>query len=329
MGMGQKVGILEMPPTFNVSLSREQKQHFIDQGYIHIPGVVPKPLLDRALRAINRHLAIPASQTKLQVLRSITSCPDLVASKVIMDLLTHSPALAYIETMLGKFNFPRAGQIALRYPGDGCVLGSIEKLTGPGMVDMIAQGNPLVGGFMNQLLGSDDEDRYYVVGPNWHDFWHIDGFPQSVAGIKTGEVKNFTMLIGILLADVPDEYMGNFTVYPGSHHLLERFFRDQGGVMKMTNQSMFEGIKYVIDACQPHMPKPVQLRGRAGDIFLAHYQLGHSIAPNISPFVRYACYFRIHHARHGLETPKPDVMTDIWCDFDGLSDMTAHLRERK
>ena len=97
-------------------------------------------------------------------------------------------------------------------------------------------------------MGSDDEDKYYIVGPQWADHWHIDGFPQSVDGLyffpsfllqekhlliriltgfKSGEVKNFTMLIGILLADVPDEFMGNLTVYPGSHHLLEQFFRDQ------------------------------------------------------------------------------------------------------
>jgi len=30
-----------------------------------------------------------------------------------------------------------------------------------------------------------------------------------------------------------------------------------------------------------------------------------------------------------LETPKPEVMTDIWCDFDGLADLTRELRERK
>ncbi len=35
---------------------------------------------------------------------------------------------------------------------------------------------------MNQVIGSDDEDRHYVIGPGWADHWHIDGFPQSVAG---------------------------------------------------------------------------------------------------------------------------------------------------
>jgi len=88
-----------------------------------------------------------------------------------MDLLTHSPALAYIEKLLGslsspssipppppppsprilflgQINMPRAGQIALRYPGDGCLIGSVEKFTGPAFVNALTQ-NPLIGEFLS------------------------------------------------------------------------------------------------------------------------------------------------------------------------------------
>ena len=33
--------------------------------------------------------------------------------------------------------------------------------------------------------------------------------------------------------------------------------------------------------------------GKAGDVFLANYMTAHFIAPNTSPYIRYAVYFRI------------------------------------
>lgn len=58
--------------------------------------------------------------------------------------------------------------------------------------------------------------------------------------LHTGEVKNFTMLLGIVLADVPDDYYGNFTVFPGTHHLLEKWFQDKGDIVKFTQATTFE-----------------------------------------------------------------------------------------
>ena len=62
---------------------------------------------------------------------------------------------------------------------------------------------------MNQLLGGDSEESYYMVGKEWSQYWHIDGFPDAIRGLKTGEVKNFTCLLGILLSEVPDDLYGN------------------------------------------------------------------------------------------------------------------------
>lgn len=105
---------------------------------------------------------------------------------------------------------------------------------------------------MNQFLGVDDEESYYVPNPNWHHHWHIDGFPDAIKQlqtgfcpgvnmlIKVGEVKNFTMLIGIYLSSTEQDNMGNFTVYPGSHLLLEKFFKEKGGVIKFLDGT-FEG----------------------------------------------------------------------------------------
>jgi len=262
------------------------------------------------------------SENKVQIPRSITSCPDLVASKVCMDLLNQSPALSYAEQLIGQTNRLMGCQIALRYPGDGCLKANLEKF---GVMDKINQ-NPLIGGVVNQLLGGDDEESNYVVGPDWTEYWHIDGFPDAIKGLKTGQVQNFTCLLGILLSEVPDDFCGNLTVYPGSHLLLEKFFREKGGIIKFMEGTTFEGIQLVRESIKPHMPPPVQIKGKPGDIILAHYQLSHSIAPNISSNIRYAIYFRLHSHTHQLDTPKPESMTDIWLDFEGIADLTKERR---
>lgn len=94
----------------------------------------------------------------------------------------------------------------------------------------------------------------------------------------------------------------NFTVYPGSHHILEKYFRDQGGVVSMIQRERgtFKGIQAVQHGVKDEMPASgsrvcslfpsylvVQVTGKAGDIILAHYGLPHHIAPNTSPNIRF------------------------------------------
>jgi hypothetical protein len=67
------------------------------------------------------------------------------------------------------------------------------------------------------------------------------------------------------------------------------------------------------------LPEPVQLRPRAGDAVLSHYQIGHGIAANAGPNIRYAIYFRL--TRRGHDAVRTDVMTDIWREWDGMAEV--------
>lgn len=69
---------------------------------------------------------------------------------------------------------------------------------------------------------------------------------------------------------------------------------------------------------------------------IAHYQLAHSIAPNISPCrfltppndridIRYALYFRV--SAHQLDAFYPESMIDIWKDFKGMTEVVK--KEKK
>jgi hypothetical protein len=75
----------------------------------------------------------------------------------------------------------------------------------------------------------------------------------------------------------------------------------------------------------PDVPQsdPVQLTGQPGDAVLCHYQLGHGIAGNSSPDIRYAIYFRLKHVEH--DAVHWECMTDIWREWAGMRDvLSAH-----
>lgn len=106
---------------------------------------------------------------------------------------------------------------------------------------------------------------------------HIDGFPP----LPDGRPATFTMLGGVLLSDQLDEDAGNLWIWPGSHLTHAAYFREKGP------DAFFDAAGYP----PLRLPeRPVQLRGRAGDLLLAHYLLGHNIGGNTSGAVRRALY---------------------------------------
>lgn len=135
---------------------------------------------------------------------------------------------------------------------------------------------------------------------------HIDGFHPSKDG-QAGAIRPFAALVGFFLNDVDEDWAGNFTVWPGTHHLFEEYFRTH----KPDPELKF-GIPPVT------LPQPIQLKVKAGDMLLVHYQLAHTASANISSSVRYAVYFRFHHK----DKPKDslDVLSDIWRYWEGMTD---------
>jgi hypothetical protein len=128
---------------------------------------------------------------------------------------------------------------------------------------------------------------------------HIDGLPTPFNGVPSDVlVSNFTCLVGVYLSPTPGEFCGNFAVWPGSHHILERHFREHG----------LEGLRDGM----PDIPlgKPVQLMSEPGDVLLCHYQLAHSWAANLSDTGRYAIYFRLWFK--DIDERRFELMTDIW-----------------
>ena len=100
---------------------------------------------------------------------------------------------------------------------------------------------------------------------------HLDGMYSPDNGVKKGAIANFTALVGVFLSDVPDPDSGNFTIWPGTHRIYERYFREHGP------ESLLNGMPPV------ELPRSQQFLARAGDAAFVHYQMGHGIAGNASP----------------------------------------------
>ena len=151
--------------------------------------------------------------------------------------------------------------------------------------------------------------RFPVSGEAHQPGPHLDGMHSPSNGVPSGAIANFTALVGIFLSDVPGPQSGNFTVWPGTHRLFERYFRTHGP------QSLLQGMPDV------EMPQPLQLTVRAGDAVLCHYQLAHGVAGNAAAHIRYAVFFRLHHVNH--EAVHWECMTDIWREWAGMRDVVA------
>jgi len=128
---------------------------------------------------------------------------------------------------------------------------------------------------------------------------HIDGLPTPFNGVPADVlVRNFTALVGVFLSPVRREFAGNFTVWPGSHHILEQHFRGCGMA------ALKDGMPQI------RLGEPVQVMAEPGDIVLCHYGLAHSAAVNLSDDDRYAVYFRLRLRE--IDDDPWSFMTEIW-----------------
>lgn len=185
------------------------------------------------------------------------------------------------------------------------------------------QDTPAIGGLFDSagiramlegLLGEGKVDncaraqialRFPSDGPRTEPRPHIDGMHTPSNGVPEGEIFSFTGLVGVFLSDVDEDFAGNFTVWPGTHLLNEAYFREAGP------QSLLHGMPKV------HLPEPIQIHAKAGDVVLAHYLLSHAVAPNRAVFTRYALFFRF--MQEGHRERKWETLTNAWLEWPGMT----------
>jgi hypothetical protein len=105
------------------------KRRLLRDGYLQVRRAVPAPLVDAALRAINRSLGergLPPD--RLPEMRSRTFCPELIAAPEILAL--YGPARALVTSAVGRVRPPEEAQIALRFPRADAGGGPVPHIDG-------------------------------------------------------------------------------------------------------------------------------------------------------------------------------------------------------
>jgi hypothetical protein len=252
-------------------LTHKQKLDFYENGYISIPGVVPQLMVDAARQAINHSIgAVGLHEGDLERFRAQSYCDEIREATEIVDLFGKTPVRQIAESLMGEGN--------VQIPGSGQVA---LRFPGP-------------------LHTDPDEPR-----------GHLDGLGSGANGMAKGVYRRgFTALAVVYLADVPEPYSGNFTVWPKSHSFFADYFKKKG------HEILANGMP------KPELPEGgKQIVGKAGDVVLTHHQIVHSAAPNASADIRYAVIFRLRHV--DVEQIGYDAYTDIWKEWPGIQEAIA------
>ena len=239
----------------------------MEQGFLQLPGLVPEGLVRRARCAINHSLGAGFERSDVVRMNARSFCEELVANPRLLRLATNRPVWSRVRSLLGDGRVERPREC------------------------QIALRFPRPEGTSRAL-----------------DAPHIDGYRTPDNGLPDdGIVYNLTLLLGVFLSDVDAPLSGNFTVWPGTHVLLEQYFQEHGV------HSLERG---EVPAFRIRLPCPVPLTGKSGDIVLAHYQLAHAASANLSGDVRYMCFFRL--SVRGLASHRVASMLDVWRDWPSL-----------
>lgn len=213
--------------------------------------------------------------------------PEVVSAawRAIDEIIRRDPPGPQVR---GPYNYildARRTEPVTALLSDSTAFDLAESLTGPGTLEPPWQ--------MQLTLNIPP----FPHRPGMH---HLDGAP----GEPDGRPGTFTMLVGILMSDQRARDAGNLWVWPGTHLTHAEYFSRHG-----PDAFLAAGGYPPIP-----LPEPEQVTGRAGDLVLAHYLLGHNIGGNTSRAVRRAVYFRLK--RTGHDPRWRQFLTDPWLDYD-------------
>jgi hypothetical protein len=170
--------------------------------------------------------------------------------------------------------------------------------------------------FARDLVGNDGVDLAFEqvqVALNIPPFDHRPGRPH-IDGYQAGQSVpgTFTLLASLLLNDQLSDNGGNLWVWPGTHETHAAFFARRGA------QGFAEAAGYP----NVELPEPTQIRGRRGDLLLAHYLLGHNIGGNYeSNRTRRALYWRLRAPDHVDRWA--ESLADPWAEFPRVGRLLA------
>lgn len=133
---------------------------------------------------------------------------------------------------------------------------------------------------------------------------HVDGV--YCPFLPQGELRTFTVNVGVLLDDVPSPEGGALHYVPAGHKRMARWF-SEGGTPTAPELEAPEDI-----ASLPGRP----LCGKAGDAVILHHLVPHRVGANVTSHLRSMLYFRVKHVQH--DRLKEAALTDPWVELAGV-----------
>jgi len=170
-------------------LTKAQKRHFVEEGYLQISGAVPQIMVDAARRVVNHSIGTSGlGGENLENNRGAFFCYDILDSPTILAMYNETPVKLIAEDLMGEGNMLPVAR-AKTYPRFPLPLG---------------------------------EDPPEPRG-------HIDGVGNGTNGQPKGQYsRGFSAFAVIYLVDVVEPYSGNFTVWPKSHRTFGDYFKREG-----------------------------------------------------------------------------------------------------
>lgn len=138
---------------------------------------------------------------------------------------------------------------------------------------------------------------------------HIDGH-----GPGQDPPASFTLLAGVLLTDQHRPHSGNLWVWPGSHLIHQRLFRERGTKVLQRTGGHATGLD-----SPPPLPDPEPILGGRGDLVLAHFLLGHNKGGNLSTTTRRTIYYRLAAHEHRQRWAK--TFLDAWSEYPPIQNL--------
>ena len=88
-------------------LTRKQKLDFHENGYIVVPGVVPRLMVDAARKAINHSIgSVGMHEGDLEKFRAQSYCDEIRNASELVDLFGKTPVQQIAESLMGEGKRP-------------------------------------------------------------------------------------------------------------------------------------------------------------------------------------------------------------------------------
>jgi hypothetical protein len=132
---------------------------------------------------------------------------------------------------------------------------------------------------------------------------HVDGV--ACPHLNVCELRTFTLLVGVLLSEVPEPSAGALHYVRGGHLRMAQWFATDWKL----------GTSDQVPSCLT-METTTPFLGAPGDVIFMHHLVPHAVGRNMAAVPRFMLYYRLSHERHSENVI--GALRDPWLEFPAL-----------